>query len=310
MFDWFRSNPVDERATNLAGTCGVCLQPHAIVRTAGGTLVLALHGYKRPYEGYQTKGCFSERREPWEHSKVPAEEWLVKLRFILSNYVESLDRYRSGTVSRLTIQRMRRSPTGGRVHVHGKYVYDDVVIGPEDPEFAGALQTRIHTTKNIIESIQGDIAKLEKRISTWKPGELKVTASGPRWVRAPGAPPFQAVEYAEKKNYSFTGNQIHEIWTGYKFERVTNTEWVNLSESGDAVLWDKDRRKLLLPSGRPAPEGIYPNATQGKILRQIATGSPPVISPRSLKGLVELGLVEVVDGVVVLTDKGHVSVGV
>ncbi len=336
------TEPTD-RATELAGTCGICLATHMMMRTRGDTLVLAHHGYTRPGGGYQTMSCFSARRDAWEISSEPAKQYIVILRQRLAQASQYLSELKTGKVTSLPYSR-EKFPRVTDQHWNGQkyvksFVHEEIVLHPGDQkeptpagfrnwesnwvslswdELLGKIVGKV--TKTVSE-LTSDIATLEARVAKWKLGVLIDATVVPRFTRAPGAPLFQVV----KSEGGFRNQRItrFEIWTGFKWEQLRAEDWYKLQQSKDAEMWDKDRTKLLLPSGAPVPERVRNlTMTQEKLLRQLAKaeggslrhgldgkGGELKCSWKSVLAMVGLGLVTATDGNVTITDVGRVSVG-
>lgn len=315
--------PASERATNLAtnlaGTCGVCLHTQMIVRTAHGVLVLALHGYQRPGYGWQTRGCYSERREAWETSKAPAEEWLGILRNSHARNLSTLTFLKSGKLQSMSIEQQVQP----RVRVPGPgfaWKMEQVKIMPGHPEWAGTLAGKISMYETRVSMLASDIKSFEKRLATWAPAELKDATTIPRWSRKEGAPPFQVNEIVARRGFGFgrAPSTSYEIWTGYGWERMRADEWYVMRDAGDAVKWVQgDRSVLLMPSGAPAPRRVNLTMTQGKLLRQVMRDGPDgkgrllrgflTCADRTLWQMIELGLIEFHAPDVCITDLGRLS---
>lgn len=317
---------MSETATNLGGTCGVCFRPHAIVRRASDeALVLALHGYTRPAEYIQTKGCFSERREPWELSKVPALEYRTMLVGYLSSRKEHLKALLSGKIKTLTVSRPRPvkdgerscfSGVGGRCAADGKGrpIFDDVQIGPSDPDWNSRFASVVNSIETTIEMLVIDIASRDVRLAAWAPSQLVDTTEQPKWIRKDGAAPFQVCFGISRSIYgNRQGHQTYDIWNGFGWERITEAQWRVLSTAGNAVEWNKDRALLLTPDGKPAPASVRLSMTQAKLLREIRRAGGTVrrddikCADRSIKGMVEIGVMSVDGPNVSITEIGRVS---
>lgn len=73
---WLADNAAAVEAEKMkhARTCQICGRP--IFAETG---VIAHHGYRRPYEGYQTKSCYGARHLPFEKSRDILGEYIGKL---------------------------------------------------------------------------------------------------------------------------------------------------------------------------------------------------------------------------------------
>jgi len=319
------------------------MHQHVMMRTAGGTLVLAHHGYRRPMLGWQTASCFSARREAWEVSPKPAQDWLERLRGALVNtriWLSTLEGWSSeggqaaisvllresdesdetngsvtaddGTVISLTIRRERINPATGRraLDANHRPILDTVTIGPDDKDWNGALTHEIAKARSNIDDLTADIARFEKQIAGWEPGALKAATEVPRWVRRPGAAPFQVCKIPSR-GYS-QGGPRYEIWTGFGWERIPSGEWWTLKAAGDAVAWTGDKTLLLTPDGKIAPRQVSVTTTQARLLREIARAAEGrldrtslICVDRTLWGMIELGVIEYNDGTVSITWAGR-----
>lgn len=71
--EWLAANAAIVEAEKMkhARTCQICGRP--IFAETG---VIAHHGYRRPFEGYQTASCFGARHLPFEKSRDRLGEWI------------------------------------------------------------------------------------------------------------------------------------------------------------------------------------------------------------------------------------------
>ena len=147
------------------GTCGVCEQRYKVRDQK-----VVLHGYKRPGDGYIDGRCFGEGRLSWEVSAEPAQLFLVEvIRPRHSKLVQRLADFDAGRVTSLV----------RRVHkpVSAQTTFE--TIRPDHPAWAVVFNDQWSGVARELEHFTGLMARLEKRIAAWQPGELVLVNPGP-----------------------------------------------------------------------------------------------------------------------------------
>jgi len=140
-----------ENPNKLVKTCPCCFRQIAVVRDK-----MALHGYERPGQGWQTASCPGIRFKPLEVST----EGLV---WLISTFEERLAVNQAAWKRRDqldSILTQRRNRAGDR---------ELVKVTRDMPEWAMEFRVWCAQTESEIRSLQSDLKRCNKRLAEWKP---------------------------------------------------------------------------------------------------------------------------------------------
>ncbi len=149
----------------VRGTCPCCFSNQAVVHHT-----MALHGYQRPGEGFQTASCSGASFQPYEKSP---EGTMASLEGVLRQ-IAKLERTLENPPNTLQYS------TGKMTRIYsGKYEAEVITINAEHPEWNNTMKNFIHglemRKRRAIESRDF----LQNKIDTWAPQELKTVMGKP-----------------------------------------------------------------------------------------------------------------------------------
>jgi hypothetical protein len=157
----------------LVGTCQACFGEF-VVHPKTGKLLVVLHGYKRPGDGYIIGECPGRNEEPFEIAKDITEKFLSWNKTALIGLKESLHRAKSGQVTSLHIEiEDRTKPRDRNWRYPTKTIKIDPSYGAVKPDpywetWAEHLKKHIREIEGRIGSTEMRIRFLERMIASWK----------------------------------------------------------------------------------------------------------------------------------------------
>jgi hypothetical protein len=150
-------------------TCQVCGRA---IKAGNG--LIAHHGYKRPYEGWQTASCEGARYAPYEVSCDRLREVVEMVKNFIASQEKALAAFLASPPQVITVYE-RRSAWQREAEKKEYTKPDDFKPGGyasnRPHTYENAFATRTSDYRQTIRMAKADLATMQKRLDEWKPVE-------------------------------------------------------------------------------------------------------------------------------------------
>lgn len=152
-------------------TCQVC--GRTIKANSG---LIAHHGYKRPFEGWQTASCEGARYLPYEQSCERLAEVLGMTQTFIANQEKALQDFLVNPPQTIKVVERRGAWSEGVEKTYEKpegFTVDSYYVSiPRTYE--NAYHNKKHGYEQTIKLANADVVTMQRRINEWKPVAEKV----------------------------------------------------------------------------------------------------------------------------------------
>jgi|SRR5579862_1410037 len=156
---------IEQKERVETATCQVC--GRAIKASTG---LIAHHGYRRPYEGWQTASCEGARYVPYEVSCDRLHEVTEMVRGFIASQEKMLADFLAMPPQTLIVYE-RRSAWGNEERVEYTRPDDFKIDGGylRFRTYENAYSNRKYNYEQTIKMAKADVSSMERRLNEWKP---------------------------------------------------------------------------------------------------------------------------------------------
>jgi len=147
-------------------TCQVC--GRAIKAKSG---IIAHHGYKRPYDGWQTASCPGARYAPYEVSCDRLREIVEEVRNFIASQEKALANFLATPPQTITVLEHRSAwGDGEKVTYEKPEPFKQESYRRSIPRtYENAYSNRKYNYEQTIRAAKTDLSIMERRLNEWKP---------------------------------------------------------------------------------------------------------------------------------------------
>lgn len=158
-------SPMQSKTREELYTCQVCGRQ---VKAKSG--VIAHHGYKRPYEGWQTPSCQGARYVPYEESYERLKEVCEQVKDLLERTKKRFEEFQNNPPQEFTVLEKKSSwdRQGTEVTYQKPEGFDPKYNYAAPRSYGGVYQAKKSEFVMSIRAMKGDITSMERRIKEWK----------------------------------------------------------------------------------------------------------------------------------------------
>ncbi len=133
--------------------------------------LIAHHGYRRPYDGWQTASCQGARYVPYEESCERLKEIAVVVQDFISLQEESLTDFLSNPPENLTVLERKSSYSKGVERIYGRpsdFQQDNKFRSQMPRTYENVYSCRVSSIEEKIKMAKADLEEMKERIVRWK----------------------------------------------------------------------------------------------------------------------------------------------
>ena len=132
--------------------------------------LIAHHGYKRPFEGWQTASCDGARYEPYEESCDRLREVIVDMKTFIASQEKALAEFLETPPLTITVfERVSVWIDPEKVTYEKPEEFDKNYYYSIPRTYGDAYTTQKYKFERTIKAAKLDLERMEKRLRAWKP---------------------------------------------------------------------------------------------------------------------------------------------